>query len=183
MSLLRQIECGLLLIETVLEPTSDGFADETYSRSMAAIKQAAALAEVPVHRALYGVTVEAAAEEDGAAPVAAPHALSPSLLNWRESPLGLAIADTERPCIIVAGYWLEEAVTFGVLSALGEGYDTYAMFDVTRTLNASAASLAQQRLIHAGAVPTVCGQVVREWAAHITEPRQRQAILDTIIPS
>lgn len=180
MPLLRPVECGLLLIETVLEPTSDGFADEAYSRNIAAIKLAAALAEVPVHRALYSVAAVAAVENDGAAIIDAPHAFSPSLVNWRDSPLGVAIADTGRPCIIIAGFWLEEAVTFSVLSALGEGFDTYAMFDVTRTLDAPTTSLAQQRLILAGAVPTASGQVIREWAAHISEPGERQAILDTI---
>lgn len=92
----------------------------------------------------------------------------------------MAIASTERPSIVIAGFWLEEAVTFGVLSALGEGYDTYAVFDVTPALDTPTANVAQQRLIHAGAVPTITGQVIREWAAHIPNAQQRLAILDTM---
>ncbi|NOT71869.1 MAG: hypothetical protein HOP09_11510 [Hyphomicrobium sp.] len=171
----------MLFIETALESASDGIADEAYFLNMAAIKRAATLVGVPVHRALYSVTAAVAVENDGAAIIDAPHAFSPSLVNWRDSPLGVAIADTKRPCIIIAGFWLEEAVTFSVLSALGEGLDTYAMFDVIRTLDAPTTSLAQQRLILAGAVPTASGQVIREWAAHISEPAERHAILDTII--
>ena len=183
MPLLRPTDCGLLIIETVSELRSEAVTDRQLSRGMTAIRQAAALADVPTHAASYPRTGPASVKPNSATPIERLHALGPSLVNWADSPLGKALSNTERPSIVIAGFWLEEAVTFGVLSALGEGYDTYAMFDVMPALNAPTANLAQQRLIHAGAVPTITGQVIREWAAHTLDAQKRLAILDTVLNS
>lgn len=89
----------------------------------------------------------------------------PTAAVWRTTILGKAIADTNRKQLIVSGLWLEEAVTLLALKSLATGLDTFIPIDATAAVKPTHAITAQARLTQAGAVPTSCEQVLREWAA------------------
>lgn len=85
--------------------------------------------------------------------------------NWSTTSLGVAVAATGRNQLIVAGQWLEDAVTLIVLRSLSVGYDTYVPLDATPAHDPALAAIAHTRLVQAGVVPTSSAQIVREWAA------------------
>lgn len=105
-------------------------------------------------------------------PNAPKNALSfhPKPENWAATDLGQAIAIEGRNQIVVAGFWLEEAVTLLALNCLAVGYDTYVAGDATPTTDPGLEIAARARLAQAGAVPTSTDQVIREWAALHDDP-------------
>lgn len=89
----------------------------------------------------------------------------PTPVDWPRSPVGAAIAATDRRQVVIAGLWLEEAITFLTLNCLWFGLDAYVPVDATLPLGPSGETAARARLTQAGAVPTSVEQIVREWAA------------------
>lgn len=110
-------------------------------------------------------------------PEHATYSLDVEAPDWSVTPLGLSVAKANRTTLIVAGYWLEEAVTFVVLRALSHSYKVYVVLDATPAENSAAGDAARQRLVFAGAVPTTTHQVLREWAATTSDLVCRQALL------
>ncbi len=100
----------------------------------------------------------------------------PAASDWPATQLGKAIAKTGRNQMIVAGLWLEEAITMLVLRGLSIGVDTYVSIDATIAINPEFALAAHARLTQAGAVPTTTEQILREWAA-LSADRDVQAKL------
>jgi nicotinamidase-related amidase len=96
---------------------------------------------------------------------------------WAETPLALALAETSRTSLLICGYWLEEGITLTALNALGEGYDIFLLTDASPPLEAGERLMAILRLVQAGIVPTTTRQALREWAAEITDVRQRDGLL------
>ena len=98
--------------------------------------------------------------------------------DWATSKLGRTIAETERDQIVVAGAWLEEAVTFFALNAVARGLDVYCPVDAIATLAPLREHICYSRLAQAGVVQTTTMQVLREWAALTSDPGIRQGLLD-----
>lgn len=89
---------------------------------------------------------------------------------WAATEFGQAIAATSRNQVIIAGFWLEEAVTLLALNCLAVGYDTYLAGDATPAVDGALEAAARARLAQAGVVPTSIDQVIREWAALHDDP-------------
>lgn len=92
--------------------------------------------------------------------------------TWATTDFGQAIAAASRNQVVIAGFWLEEAVTLLALNCLAVGYDTYLAGDATPAVDAALEPAARARLAQAGVVPTSIDQVVREWAALHDDPVQ-----------
>lgn len=92
--------------------------------------------------------------------------------TWATTDLGQSIAAASRNQVIIAGFWLEEAVTLLALNCLAVGYDTYVAGDATPAIDAGLEPAARTRLAQAGVVPTSVDQVIREWAALHDDPVQ-----------
>lgn len=137
------------------------------ARQIRRLADAAATIGVPVLVALYPPEVETGvltvALESDAGFLRLP--FHPSPTEWIYSPLGQAISATGRNQIIIAGLWLEEAVTLLALNCLAVGFDTYVVGDATAMIDTANERAARARLTQAGAVPTSTEQVIREWAA------------------
>ncbi|MBU2580899.1 MAG: isochorismatase family protein [Alphaproteobacteria bacterium] len=85
--------------------------------------------------------------------------------TWATTEFGQAIAAVSRNQVVIAGFWLEEAVTLLALNCLAVGYDTYVAGDATPAVDCALEPAARARLTQAGVVPTSIDQVIREWAA------------------
>lgn len=156
-----------VLIADILFPSVGETGVSSAVRQITRLADAAAIVSVPVIIALYPPYVEmgtlaTTAELDADFPRLP---FRPSPVDWICSPLGRAIADTGRNQIIIAGLWLEEAVTLLALNCLAVGFDTYVAGDATATIDTACETAARARLTQAGAVPTSTEQVIREWAA------------------
>src|SRR5262249_8455160 len=79
---------------------------------------------------------------------------------WHDSAFGRALAQTGR---------LEEYITFAAIKALSEGYDAYILADASPTRDGNAPETALLRLVQAGVVPMTTRQVIREWAADLSD--------------
>lgn len=90
--------------------------------------------------------------------------------TWAATEFGQAIAAASRNQVVIAGFWLEEAVTLLALNCLAVGYDTYLARDATPAVDAALEPTARARLAQAGVVPTSIDQVIREWAALHDDP-------------
>lgn len=90
--------------------------------------------------------------------------------TWATTEFGQAITAVSRNQVIIAGFWLEEAVTLLALNCLAVGYDTYVAGDATPATDAALEPAARTRLAQAGVVPTSIDQVIREWAALHDDP-------------
>ena len=84
---------------------------------------------------------------------------------WADNDLTKAIADKNRSRLFLAGFWLEDTVTFSALGALADGYDVHVMLDVSVARREDTREATIERLVQAGVVPTTAVQLVSEWAA------------------
>jgi len=74
-----------------------------------------------------------------------------------------ALAQFNRPRLILGGGKAETSLTFAVLCALEEGYDVHLLRDLVRGGSESLVEVAAVRMVQAGAVPVTVPQVVAEW--------------------
>jgi hypothetical protein len=141
------------------------------------ILRAATASSVPVLEAQFAESSNAS----GRVPLLLPHEKSTPHPRRRSSRLVVndprpPVANFNRTSLIVAGYWLEEAITFLALRALAHSYRVYVVLDAIAAEDADMADTARQRLVFSGAVPTTSHQIVREWAATTSDPTCRRAL-------
>ena len=98
--------------------------------------------------------------------------LLPKHEAWSSTDLGKAIAATCRNQVVIAGFWLEEAVTLLTLNCLSVGFDTYVVGDATAVIDFAQEQTARSRLRQAGTVPTSTEQIIREWVALLEDVTQ-----------
>lgn len=91
-------------------------------------------------------------------------AVGPTGFPCQHAPLRDALAEQDRPALVLAGFWLEHQVVAAALHALAESYDVYFVLDASPAKMRSAVQLSQDRLIQAGATPVVVSQVIHEWS-------------------
>lgn len=166
--LLKPSECAVLFLERFADDSVSAESDAV-ATGRSRILQAATLCTLP---ALFAAPVAAATL--GATPI---HNLQPAANSWAESTLGRSLAATGRSSLLICGYWLDEAVTFTSLIAMGEGYDVYLLTDASPLLEADGCRTATLRLVQAGVVPTTTRQAIREWAADTVDPFLRTQLL------
>jgi len=84
-----------------------------------------------------------------------------------------AVAKTGRKRLIIGGLHTEICLTFAVVQALKDGYETMYVVDAVGGRSQTAHRTAIDRLAHAGAVPTTALAVVtelfRDWASPLAE--------------
>jgi hypothetical protein len=101
----------------------------------------------------------------------------PTSTNWPSTELGRTLAQSDRDQIVLAGLWLEEAITIVALGCLAFGFDTYIAENAAIPLDRRHARTALARLYQAGAVPTTAEQVVGEWAVFSEGNQSRNDLL------
>lgn len=158
--------CSLILVDTASSPNSTS-ASEVILNHVRRLIEVAKIIQVPVVMAHYPTDASAgvlsAVTSSSSSLQTFPLHAKPE--TWSSTDLGQAIAATNRNQVVIAGFWLEEAVTLLTLNCLSVGFDTYVVADATAVINASQEHTARARLTQAGAVPTSTEQIIREWAA------------------
>jgi len=175
--LLKPSECSVVIVERLSDACVPDDNDSV-AVGGSRILEAAALCRLP---ALFAAPNHSRPEQVATTakpgPINVPiHDLLPTA-SWADSTLGLALAATNRSSVLICGYWLDEAVTFTSLHALGEGYDVYLLTDASPPLEADGRRAAILRLVQAGIVPTTTKQAIREWAADTIDPSLRAKLL------
>ena len=81
---------------------------------------------------------------------------------WDSAEFRAAIEATGRKKIIMAALWTEVCLVYPALDMLLEGYEIYALSDVSGGTTVDAHERGMQRLIQAGAVPVTWEAVMAE---------------------
>ncbi|MEM9517555.1 MAG: isochorismatase family protein [Actinomycetota bacterium] len=81
---------------------------------------------------------------------------------WEEPEFRAAVERTGRRKLIMAALWTEVCLAYPALDALREGYEVYAVSDVSGGTTVDAHERGMQRLIQAGAVPVTWEAVMAE---------------------
>jgi Isochorismatase family len=153
---------------TLIDSPATEFCDVLQSlKSLKLLHDAATILRVPIFAVRYPDT-----SDIGIIAAAYPNwsthkkiAFDPAIFKWQNTQLAQAIVTTTRTQVVIAGFWLEEAVTLLALRSLAIGLDTCVPVDAAAAINENDANTAHCRLTQAGSVPTTSGQILREWAA------------------
>lgn len=81
---------------------------------------------------------------------------------WETAEFRTAIEATGRRKLIMAALWTEVCLMYPALDLLREGYEVYALSDVSGGTTVDAHERGMQRLIQAGAVPVTWEAVMSE---------------------
>lgn len=81
---------------------------------------------------------------------------------WEQPEFRKAVEATGRKKLIMAALWTEVCLMYPALDLLKEGYEVYAVSDVSGGTTVDAHNRAMQRLIQAGAVPVTWEAVMAE---------------------
>lgn len=81
---------------------------------------------------------------------------------WDSPDFRTAVEATGRKKIIMAALWTEVCLVYPALDMMREGYEVYALSDVSGGTTADAHERGMQRLIQAGAVPVTWEAVMAE---------------------
>jgi nicotinamidase-related amidase len=81
---------------------------------------------------------------------------------WEEEAFQEAVRATGRKKLIMAALWTEVCLAYPVLDLLREGYEIYAVSDVSGGTTVDAHERGMQRIIQAGAVPVTWEAVMAE---------------------
>lgn len=81
---------------------------------------------------------------------------------WEHPEFRDAVTATGRKKLIMAALWTEVCLAYPALDLLVEGYEVYAVSDVSGGTTADAHNRGMQRLIQAGAVPVTWEAVMAE---------------------
>ena len=139
---------------------------ERTARRLTSAHRAAQLTGVPTHCASNGTLGPAKSWIVLTAPIIAAnmHDLPPTSVQWSASPLGMALAASDRNSLVLCGFWLECTATFTALAANAEGIDVAVLMDATPHWLAETKQPAIDRLMQAGVVPMTTAQMIMEWA-------------------
>ena len=152
---------------------------EPTTRKLTTAHRAAQLAKVPTYLASNGHFEPAKAWIGLAKPITIgnTHVLPPASVKWAESPLGVALAASDRSSLIMCGFWLECTVTFTALTTIVEGLDVSVLLDATPHWLTDTKQPAIDQLVQAGVVPTTTAQMIMEWVeAETSAPTKQQLI-------
>ena len=88
--------------------------------------------------------------------------------SWEDTRVVKAIADFNKPKLVIAGLWTEVCTLSAALSALEDGYDVYVVVDASGGTSQEAHDMAVTRMIQAGVKPITSLQYLleihRDWA-------------------
>lgn len=155
---------------------------EPTTRKLTATHRAAQLSAVPTHVAGNGTLGPAKSWIVLAEPIIASnmHDLPPTSVQWNESPLGVALAASDRNSLVLCGFWLECTATFTALAANAEGIDVAVLMDATPHWFAETKQPAIDRLMQAGIVPMTTAQMIMEWAEGALSASTRQELISLL---
>lgn len=182
--LLKPAESILLILDPRPEHLErlDTASREPTTRKLTTAHRAAQLAGVPTHLASKGSLGPAKTWMVLAAPVIAAntHDLPPTSVEWSESPLGAAVAGSNRTSLVLCGFWLECTATFTALAANAEGLDVAVLMDATPHWFAESRQPAIDRLMHAGVAPMTTAQMIMEWTEGAVSTATKQQLLSLL---
>jgi nicotinamidase-related amidase len=165
--LLQPTGCCVLLVDprVVHFGRLDAARQEDPARCLRLVIDATLAAAIPLHLAFAGSVPE---PHDWVLPLSSlppthVHALGTEGASWSRSGLDKALAAQHRSSLIVAGFWLETAVSFLALPALAAGFEVFVLTDASPACTEAAARPAADRLLQAGAVPITAHQLIAEW--------------------
>jgi nicotinamidase-related amidase len=92
----------------------------------------------------------------------APRIVRTSLNPWEDDRFLDAVAVTGRRKLVFAAPWSEVVLSFAVLSAIQDGYETYLVIDAIGGTSDLAHAAALSRMSEAGANQTSCIQLICE---------------------
>lgn len=105
----------------------------------------------------------------------APIVHRPGEINaWDNEEFVAAVKATGRKKLLVAGVSTEVCVAFVALSAIGAGYDVYAVIDASGTWSKLVQEVAVQRMMQAGVVPITWVAVGAELQADWRNPTGKE---------
>jgi len=81
---------------------------------------------------------------------------------WEQAEFRAAVEATGRKKLIMAALWTEVCLMYPALDLLKEGYEVYALSDVSGGTTVDAHNRGMERLIQAGAVPVTWEAVMAE---------------------
>lgn len=182
--LLKPAQCILLILDPRPQHLErlDATSRETTSRKLTTAHRAAELADVPTHLASNGTLGPPPTWITLAAPIlgANMYDLPPATAQWYESPLGKALAASERNSLVLCGFWLECTATFTALAANAEGIDVSVLIDATPFWLAEGKQPAIDRLMQAGVVPMTTAQMIMEWAETEASASTRKQLISLL---
>ena len=82
---------------------------------------------------------------------------------WDDEGVKEAVARTGRRRLIFAGLWTEVCLTYPVLHAQREGFETYFVVDAVGGSSVTAHETAMQRMTQAGSQPVTMHALLTEW--------------------
>lgn len=85
-----------------------------------------------------------------------------SVNAWEQPEFRAAVQATGRKKLIMAALWTEVCLAYPALDLLREGYEVYALSDVSGGTTVDAHERGMQRMIQAGAVPVTWEAVMAE---------------------
>jgi len=86
-----------------------------------------------------------------------------SMNSWEDKALVEAVKRTGRKKLVMAALWTEVCLVFPAISAMGEGFEVYAVEDCSGGTSEMAHKAAMNRIVQAGAVSVSWVQVMLEW--------------------
>ncbi len=101
-----------------------------------------------------------------------------SINSWEDPRIVEAVRKTGRKKLVIAALWSEMCLAQPTISALGDGYDVYAVTDASGGVSPESHDMAIRRLVAAGAQPItwigMAGELQRDWARtkHLGEVAQ-----------
>lgn len=183
--LLKPAESILLILDPRPEHLErlDSASREPITRKLTMAHRAAQLAGVPTHLAHNSTFGPANIWIVLAAPIIAAntHDLPPTTVQWRDSPLGKALAGSDRNSLVLCGFWLECTATFTALAANAEGFDVAVLMDATPHWLAETKQPAIERLMQSGVVPMTTAQMIMEWSEGEASLSTKQQLM-TLLP-
>ena len=182
--LLKPAESTLLFLDPRPEHLErlDSASRQPTTRKLTSAHRAAQLAGVPTHLASNVNLGPAKSWIVLAAPIMAAntHDLPPTSIQWSESPLGMALAESDRNSLVLCGFWLECTATFTALAANAEGIDVSVLMDATPHWHNETKQPAIDRLIQAGVVPMTTAQMIMEWTQGEASAPTRQQLISLL---
>jgi nicotinamidase-related amidase len=87
---------------------------------------------------------------------------------WDSPEFVVAVKDTGRRTLIIAGTITSVCMAFPCISAVHDGYKVFAVIDASGTYSKMAQEITLARMVQAGVVPmdtaAVCSEIQRTWA-------------------
>jgi len=103
-----------------------------------------------------------------------------SMNAWEDKKFVEAVKKTGRKKLVMAALWTEVCLAFPALSALGDGYEVYAVVDASGGSSQAAHDSAVSRLVQSGAIPMTWLQVLLEYQRDWARTGTYDAVIDII---